>query len=238
MGIIVFNNIPSSEVGVVVEHFPDWVYPSRDVEVYHVPGRNGDVIIDSGSYQNVVQPFEIAFGDYDERYTPRAYAVSKWLHSATGYARLETSYEPEYYRMAYYQEENGFDNILMKAGRSTVNFICKPQKFLKSGEKPISITERTTLYNPTGYIALPTIDVYGTGAASVTVGEIVVKISDIKNHITIDCEEQNAFDGSVNRNADISIDYGKFPKLNPGDNIVTFTGSVTKMEVKPNWWTL
>ena len=41
MGVITFNGITSSSVGVEVETFPNYVAPQKDYEVIHIPGRNG-----------------------------------------------------------------------------------------------------------------------------------------------------------------------------------------------------
>ena len=47
MGVIVFNGISSKDVGIEVETFPEYTIPEREYEAIHVPGRNGDVIIDN-----------------------------------------------------------------------------------------------------------------------------------------------------------------------------------------------
>lgn len=117
----------------------------------HIPGRNGDVYIDKGSYQNTTRSYDIAVGDSDRSFISMANMVSEWLHSASGYSRLEDSYEPEYYRMAVYKEENNIQNILDHAGRTTIQFDCKPQRFLKLGDIEIYVTTEIVLRNPTGF---------------------------------------------------------------------------------------
>ena len=51
MGIITFNNISSKSVGLEVETFPDYVAPQKIYEVTHVPGRNGDLVRDTKTYE-------------------------------------------------------------------------------------------------------------------------------------------------------------------------------------------
>lgn len=47
MGVITFNGIASDKLGIQVEHPPGYETPKKDYEIVHVPGRNGDVYIDT-----------------------------------------------------------------------------------------------------------------------------------------------------------------------------------------------
>lgn len=244
MGLIVYNGISSNDVGVVIERYPAYQTPSKDYERIHVPGRNGDVIVDKGSYQNVNRAYNIAFGSYTKTHSEMANAVSEWLHSASGYARLEDSYEPEYYRMALYEEDLELENILNRLGRAKISFNCKPQRFLKSGERPIvftnsgTVTNSVKIHNPTRFQAFPIITLIGSGAARIRVGDYLCNISDIDGVLTLDCEFQNAYYDAQNKNSLVSLPNG-FPKLGPGLTQIVFSGeNVTRVEVIPKWWTL
>lgn len=237
MGVVIFNGVSSLDYNIQVEHPPEYAYPERDYEIQHVPGRNGDVVLDKGSYQNVERSYDIAVGSYEEDYTVMVNRVSEWLHSSTGYAKLEDSYEPEYYRLAMYKEGGSVENLYGQAGRTTINFNCKPQRFLKMGNKSIKFTKTGILRNPTLFNALPIITVKGSGKGVLRVGDYVVTISAIKSSITINSEIQDAYNGTTNRNADVALEVG-FPKLLPGENEVSFSGGIMSVEVVPKWWTL
>lgn len=237
MGVVLFNGVSSADYGIQVEHPPEYQTPARDYEVIHIPGRNGDLVIDSGSYQNVSRSYQIAIGDLEKDFTSMANAIAEWLNSASGYARLEDSYEPEYYRMAMFQDEITVENILQHAGRTTINFNCKPQRFLKSGETSLLISAPTTLYNPTGFHSLPCITVYGSGSGVLGIGSFTASISNIGGFIILDSDIQDVYRGTVNRNADVILSEG-FPQLIPGENGIVWTGGITYVEVVPRWWTL
>lgn len=237
MGVIIFNGISSQDYGIQVEHPPDYQMPARDYEVIHIPGRNGDLVIDNGSYQNVIRSYQIAVGDERKYFTDMANAVVEWLHSASGYARLEDSYEPEYYRMAMFQDETAIENVLQHAGRTTVDFLCKPQRFLKSGDEIIRLPAHAILRNPTGFPALPNIIVYGSGKGELRIGDYEITISDVGGFIVLDSDIQDAYQGSLNRNGDVVLNNG-FPKMLPGENRIMWTGGITCVEVIPRWWTL
>lgn len=237
MGIIMFNGISSEDYGIQVEHPPEYHIPGRDYEVVHIPGRNGDLIIDNNSYQNITRAYDIAIGDTNKDFTTMANTISEWLNSASGYARLEDSYETEYYRMAIYQDEVSIENIMQHAGRTTIEFNCKPQRFLKSGEDKLTLTKATVLRNPTGFSSFPEISVYGSGSGVLGIDDYTISISNINGKIIIDSDIQDIYNGSVNRNGDVTLSNG-FPMLIPGECNFHWSGGISYVEVVPRWWTL
>lgn len=166
MGLIIFNGRRSSDYNILVEHPPGYEAAERDYDAIHVPGRNGDVYMDKSSYKNVSRVYEIASGSTDGKFAVLANNISEWLQTARGYARLEDTYEPEYYRLAIYVGALNVQNILQHAGRAQVSFNCKPQRFLKSGEKAVDFSGGGTIYNPTGFVSLPVITVEGWKSCS------------------------------------------------------------------------
>lgn len=260
MGIIVYNGEPSTNYYLHVEHPPVYTFAERNYEVTHVPGRNGDLVFDQGSYNNVDTSYEVSVGSLDKFLPDLARGVSEWLHAPTGYARLEDSYTPQFYRLGMYTESASFTNELMHAGRSTITFNCKPQRFLKDGEKEIELPiaygreASATIINPTNFTAIPEI-IFGSNA-----------ISDWNVYITI----TNAlgtvryhFQGAVSRSGDICIDGelmqcymlgggnyntrltltdGVFAKFPPGETTVKIAylgdAPIQRAKVIPRWWTL
>lgn len=256
MGVITFNGIRSDSnifrVPILVEHQPKYKYPEREYEVTHIPGRNGDLVIDRGSYMNVQREYELAFGDEVEgHYTQMANDLSRWLHSGKGYLRLEDTYEPDYYRLAMYKEEGDIENILHSAGRITINFECKPQRYLKSGDNVLTYTSsQQIILNPTNYTARPKIKVYGSGEGVIGFTPITdngtvesnITISNIDGYVIIDSELYDCYKesdaGNINKNGTILFNRGSFPELGAGNTRLTFTGGITKVEVTPRWWTI
>lgn len=221
--------------------------PKRSYEKIHVPGRNGDLIIDNGSWENVTRSYEVSIASDQRHYREMANSLSEWLHSSTTYARLEDSYEPEYYRMAACLTEIEFSNVFNRGGKTTIEFDCKPQRFLKTGDMLITMSvsdgalSNNRLLNPTRFKALPIIKVYGTGSGTLYVitSEMTyeVQISAIENGMVIDSEIQDAYLGSNNKNPVISVPNG-FPALVSGMNTFSISGGIIRVEVTPKWYTL
>lgn len=237
MGAIVFNGISSEDYRIQVEHPPGYETPERDYEIIHVPGRNGDIVLDKGSYKNVSRKYEIAVASHHREFTSQANDISKWLHSASGYARLEDSYEPDYYRLAFYEEATDIANIIQYAGRATVSFNCKPQRFLKVGDISIFPKSGEIIRNPTVFASLPIIIVRGSGSGVMKIGGYTATISSISSPLTINSEIQDIYSGVLNKNATVTLSSG-FPKLTPGNNDISYSGGISSLEVIPKWWTL
>ena len=234
MGVIIFNNKSSADCRIQVAHPPGYAYPERDYTITHIPGRNGDIIQDNGCYKNVERTYEVSFDAPNEDFATYANAVSAWLHSTTGYARLEDSYEPNYYRMAAYQESNIFENLYNQAGTATIVFECKPQRFLKTGDNIITIQNSLTIMNPTGFEAYPLFKVTGTSGV-LTVNGNSITFSSIDDFVMLDCELQDAYKENINKNSTIS---GTFPVLKTGSNTISWTGDISSVTMKPRWWTI
>lgn len=226
----------SDDVGAVVEYYPKRIYPSRKINTVNVPGRNGALIIDEHAYTNYTQMYDIYISAEELRLPRAARAVARWLYTPSGYQRLEDSYEPDVYRLAYFSGPVEVENILNRFGRCTIEFNCKPQRFLRRGEAEIAIQSGGTIYNPTGFDALPLVTITGSGAGTLQIGGVTVRILALDGSMTLDSDTQNAYDGTLNRNADISAP--DFPRLKAGENSVYFDGGITAVKIIPRWWTL
>lgn len=243
---ITFNGTASDTLGVRIERSPRIIRPRRKSDVVTIPGRNGDIVFMQDAWDNYVQPYDIFFGTgADLSAETAADAVSAWLHSASDYARLEDTFEPDIYRLAYYTEETDIENALTEYGRTTIRFNCRPERFLKSGETATTISSTSgTISNPTGFASRPLIRVNCSGSGTITVANptagktYTVSLSSISSYIYLDCDEQNAYRTSGdNQNNKVTITAGgEFPRLWPGSNTISRTGSVTSVVITPRWF--
>ena len=236
MGIVVFNGISSQDLHIQVQTEPSYDFPEKDYEVTHVPGRNGDIVIDQGSWQNVSRKYNLAMDAGKISYTEVASKLVQWLHSASGYARLEDSYEPDFYRMAMYKDSGSISNIFNKAGQIEVEFTCKPQRYFKSGEAADIFVASSEYRNPTDFPAKPLIKIHGSGSGVVGIGTYTVTINDIIDGMIVDSEQQDTYKDQINCNSKVSIT--EYPKLVSGNNSISISGGVTSIEIIPRWWTL
>lgn len=233
--MIVWNGKSSDDFGICIEKVPAQNHPARKLNVLSIPGRNGDLVISQNAWKNYEQAYDIFAGERDGTAQPAFLGVADWLYAPKGYARLEDSFDPGYYRMARFDGPFDVDFTLTRVGRTKIIFNCKPQRFLKSGEQPVTLTAAGALHNPTRCDALPLIRAYGTG--TMTINGYTVKVNYANSYTDIDCELQDAYRGIENCNAYIEVADYEYPVLSPGANAVTFTG-FTELEITPRWWTI
>lgn len=231
----IFGGENSLDYSLNIEEYPEYNTPERVIERYQVPGRSGDLVFDTGAYQNVVQRYNVYLKAEPVKTHEAARQTARWLQAPGGYRRLEDSYDPEVYRMAMFTGPTDVSNWFAKYGRAELEFDCMPQRYLKSGEYPVEIENQGHLFNP-GMEATPLILIRGAGSGSITLGEYNVQIQSIPQAgLYLDCDTQNAYSGEVNENNLISLSNG-FPVLPPGDTKVGWSGGITDVQITPRWW--
>ena len=249
LGIVKFNGISTADLGLIVQFSPSYKFPEREYETLHIPGRNGDLVVDKGSFQNVERTYSLAkVFKQGEKFVSSANAIVTWLHSANGYARLEDSYEPDYYRMAMYKSDGEMNNYYDEATVLEVTFECKPQRYLISGEKIVEVPDgqSLTIKNPTGFDASPVIkfDIANGASPVITVGDNTMTLTPITDGyphtIVIDCENMECYDPNSNKlyNSNLILNSGSFPVLKGNSDTTISITNATNLSIQPRWWTL
>lgn len=235
--MILWAGIGSKDVGMVVEHYPTIIIPRRKQETQSVPGRNGDIILYQDAYENYEQSYQVfldakAKGGL-QKVIPK---LSDWLLGHSGYQRLEDSYFPDVYRMAYYTGGVEFISIFNQYGAGTLTFNCAPEKYYKMGERPIEITNGQWLSNPTMFPAKPLITITGYGRGNLYFNDNYLTISNVNGTMVIDVKEHLATVNKVPRNELIT---GLFENMTLKDKTyIRWTGGITSMTLIPRWWTI
>lgn len=88
--------------------------------------------------------------------------------------------------------------------------------------------------NPTMFPSSPLIKAYGDG--SFTMDGVTITIANTTTYTVIDCELMDCYEGSTNRNKDVTFSTYDFPKLQPGDNVISNILGITALEITPRWW--
>lgn len=231
-----FNGARSIDKGLTIEYCPSIGTGQRVVEKISVPGRSGDLVIDTGAYGNYIQPYEIWFKDKLRGTTRAARDIAQWLLSGIGYMRLEDTYDSEVFRLAMFTGPFDVENWMLTHGRATLEFDCQPQRWLKTGQRPVAVQSGQSLIN-TWQPAKPLIQVTGTGDGTLVVGRSTISISEMTGAITLDSETEDAYSGTENLNNNVQVN-GGYPILQNGETAVSFSGGITAVQITPRWWSL
>lgn len=233
--MIFWNGVSSDDVDVIVQFYPKRKVPQKRIEKVSVPGRNGDLIYFDDSYENYEQEYDIALSADLFDLQKSARKAANWLLAPRGYCKLEDTYEPDIYRYAYFAGPIEIENFLNQVGTTTITFNCKPQRYLRIGDNPVSMTNGQSITNFTAMDAKPLIQISGTGAGVLIISGREITISSLSD-LMIDCETMNAYWGTTNLNNTITCT--EFPKLVPGSNTISWTGDIDTVTIFPRWWTL
>lgn len=215
---------------------------SEAVPVYEaetIPGRNGDFIWETGSYENRSGSASCFCLQKDVEKSV-SYA-GRFLTAKKGYRRLETSDDPDHFWMARVENSPQIAMRLRTLAPFEIGFDCKPQRFLKSGENSVVFTKSVSLFNPYGQVALPLVFLNGSIGADSTgwfkIGDCKVDIWWLDNDgLYLDSDTQNAYNNSGNQN--LNINAPTFPVLKDGENQISWSDNITSVEIIPRWWEL
>ena len=228
------DGIDAMSVGIRLQAPVEFSKAVPVIESQTIPGRNGNLIFETGSYENRVGTASCFCLQEDvERAISSA---GQFLMGKNGYRRLETSDDPDHYWMARVENSPQVSMRLRALAPFDISFDCKPQRFVKSGENAVVFTERGSLFNQYGQIALPLITLYGHGAGTLTIGNCVVEVKELDEVLFLDSDTQNAYNDNGNQNMKINAPI--FPTLRDGENKIGFSGGIERVEIVPRWWEL
>lgn len=137
MNVLTYNGIASDAFQIIVAGSGSEKAAARNREEITVPGRNGSIFIDSGSFKNVKTTYDIVLPDAT---IENLAAISRWLLGPEDYTKLQESEKPEYYREAIF--DGSFEAVraaLNEKGKATLSFTCKPQKYLQENGQEVEI---------------------------------------------------------------------------------------------------
>lgn len=228
------NGVSSTTYGVYISGQGTFNAPARDYNIIPVPGRNGDLVGPEKRFQNgtLVYPAFI-YSNFDTNIAD----FRNFLLSLVGYHDLTDTYHPNEIRKVLFK--GPFDAEVEKkndAGRFDLEFVCKPQRYLASGNTKTTLTANGSITNPTKFASQPLLRVYGTGALGI--GSQTVTITQADVYTDIDCEMMDCFKGTTNKNPYVQLTDHNFPVFEPGVNNISLGTGITKVEITPRWWTV
>lgn len=242
--MIKFAGVSSDDCYVIVEHYPQRYFPKRKYNVQAIPGGEKDFIIDEGedAFANYTQPYSVFFDSKAPGLSQASRKIAEWLLGNPGYQRLEDTYDPDFYRLAYYSGGEQFLNHFNEYGRGTLTFTCAPKRFFKSGEVPIEATNGMKLYSPSLFNSYPIIKVTGSGNGTVTITDKsgtakTFTVNSLSGEVTLYSREHKALDSSSQSvNINVQSDYENL--YLPPESTISWNNAITDLVIIPRWWTI
>lgn len=227
---LIFNNICSEELGIIVVEGPPEVLEQEEYEEISIEGRNGTLIENKGTFPNIEKSFILTTIDIDQDINLMIEKVKKWLFDIKD-NKLLYSIENKYNIVKKVIIEEDIKTTFEEFGDFKVKFICEPF-YYNLLEKNIIVTQKqTTIYNSGDFTSAPKIIIYGTGDLQITINDTTVQINNVDERVLLDSKLFLCLDKDNNNK---SIDMiGNFPLLDKGENTITWIGSITKLDIEP-----
>ena len=204
------------------------IRPEERVEHVTIPGRAGELTQVEGEniYNSYIQTLTLIVDG-----KANVPAAEEWL-TGEGYVTFDT--QPTLQQRARIINAVTFSkhshNLDYWVG--DVQFYCEPIKHAVS-ESQIEITSSgASITNPGNLPAFPLMEVTGSGAVSIACGGNTIVIPNLTSGWVIDCENKWVIASGVPQ---FNAYTGEFPQIPTGTTSITFTGSITKIKITPQW---
>ncbi len=196
----------------------------KRVQLITIPGRSGYLTQWDGSYEEVVKTGGFFYdGPFPEH-------IAQII---LGGSTVTFSNEPD--KVYDYRIDIATDivNTIATWHQFEVQFICNPVKRELDQQSITAVTSPVTLISPCNHPSYPTIKLTGSGNVTLTVGDQEISLTDIDPEIVIDGDLMDCYKNGVLASDKMT---GNFPIIEAGETInIGWDGSVTKLEISPNW---
>ena len=198
----------------------------EQIEIYPVPYRDDEPSEHTGKYKPYLRPMEFMINDNTKRGQ-----IYQWLD---GYGKLRTSKDPNGYFKAEVIQAIDSDKLAGLYDKILVTFKINPGFFyMDSGDTPVVMTVLGTIVNMGTIYSEPLIRIVGTGNITLTINGRVIIFTGIETFVDIDPDiTPSVYKNNENQGYKM---VGDLPMFDVGPNIITWTGSVTEIDILPRW---
>lgn len=219
----IYKNIISLDMGIMVNVLPPIIKAARDISKVIIPGRDGFLTQDLETYSSTVKQIECTILDI-----AKVDQVIAWL-DGSGEVIFSNQADRKY--QASIINQIPFSKIIRKCYKFIVIFDCQP--FAQTtNNQVITMTVPGNIYGAGTHKSKPKITVYGTGTIEISINSTVIHLTNVAGYVTIDSDLMDCYKDTLLKNGDM---LGEFPELLVGENAISWTGTVTKIEITPNW---
>lgn len=245
MGVIykelTFGGVSSLTYGIYITGQSAWSSPERSVTMISIPGKNGNLSMDNGRFENIEVVYPAGcFADSMANFKTKIETFRNVIFK-TSYQKLTDEYNPDEYRLGVYKSAMDVSFAAhQQAGEFSLVFDCKPQRFLTSGESTTTLMADGSIVNPTLFPSQPLLVVTGYGDLGIGSKTLTIEGDDPTQEIHIDCEAMEAWTvsgGVVTPANDLIQNAGEaFPTLESGSNAIDLDSTMSKVVITPRWW--
>lgn len=222
-----WNGIDSNTIkGLIICELPPIIKPKMRTTITKIDGRDGDIIEELG-YESYTKSIKIGLS--------KNYDIDQIIKFFTGSGELIMSNEPDKIYKCKIIDKIDY-NKLLRFKTATVNFYTQPFKYKKDEAKVnLNITEETSIKvkNIGLEKSKPIIKLAGTGVVAISLNDSTIfnyHFPETEEEVIIDSMEEEAYLNGIFKNRNMT---GEFPILEVGENTISWSGNLTKIEIDP-----
>ncbi|WP_338080508.1 distal tail protein Dit [Clostridium sporogenes] len=223
------NKNSYDDFGIIISKRPSIPSPKRRITYIDIPDKSSNLKFDEGTFEDITILVECGVKS-KANLADKIDEIKAWLINA-GESNLIFSFQPDKKYIAQVVNMIDFKQVLKYTSRFPIIFNCKPFKYAVK-DKIITITKNnSTIYNEGTFQSEPVINVYGSGDIKLKINDDEITVKKVDEYVTIDSVLKDCYKDDALKNGDM---IGEFHVLKVGENIISFSENVTKVEVKVN----
>ena len=221
-----FNGIKNTDIDLHCSDCGRRQRAEEQIAEYNIPDRDDEPTEHTGKYKPYLRPMKFAFKD-----KTRTAEINKWL---VGYGKLRTSKDPDGYFKANVVSGYDVEKFSRRYDEFQVQFKINPGFFyMDSGDTPVVMTVPGTIVNMGTIYSEPLIRIVGAGNITLTINGRVMAFTNIETFVDINPDiTPSVYKNNENQGYKM---VGDLPIFDVGPNVITWTGSVTEIDILPRW---
>lgn len=217
----IFNDINSLDKKIILKEHPIITSPQLRDDSIVIDGRSGKLHYNQEIYDSFVRTLNCVIIDpgVDIR------SISSWLKGA---GKIIFSNELDKFYNVYITNQIDFTNIANQIHEFPLVLEFQPFAY-ETKETVIEITtENSFEIKNSNTNIFPKIKIFGIGDVTLTINNKSIIIYNIEDFIELDSELELAYKNTENKNQSI---FGEYLSLIPGENKISYTGKVEKIQI-------
>lgn len=226
---IILNGVNSNTLtGLLISKLPPITKPKQRTQTEEIDGRDGDIVTTLG-YGAYDKNIDIGlYGDFD---------IEDIMTYFNSKGTVTFSNEEDKYYNYQIVDQIDFDRLI-RFRTAKVKMHVQPFKYSTvEGTRTFNITseEEITINNSGNYVSKPVISITGSGTINLSVNGyevLVIELGEDATTITIDTANMEAYNQNTSElmNRSVTGDYDNL-YLNAGSNTISWTGTITQIQI-------
>ena len=220
------QSIKLKEYGIYIRERVSIPAPQKKYEEIEVVGRSGKLIKELG-YEDI--EINVQFNFFETENIPKK--IRQLTPLLLNTKTISFTDDNEVFYKVKKVSISDISREIRVFGFFNINFTLEPFSYL-ANSFPIKLTTGTKLTNLGTYESEPYIKITGSGNVTLNINNKELQLKAVDGYIEIDSEAKETHKSYESMN---HKKVGDYPVFQVGQNSISWTGTVTSVEIEPRW---